>query len=244
VKQVPDVESLDIAASYPDIRVADTPPIIALFEGKQRDKLIPLLEAEKITAWGRPMGGRGEPPPIRLDGKLWRTHHLLFLPKTVGQFDINQTYLKTNTRQETTYYDVHLNKSQIIKVWPELFSKAVDSPSQNEVPLWEAARRTYDECKHTRGGKIAQGLNNSQDEIISYYAYALAEKIPIYGTPPLSSKKEKVALKLGSSALRIEFRNGVAYAVSAFSDGLENSNSLFVYEDELEQAIAKIKNII
>ena len=162
----------------------------------------------------------------------------------VQKSPVRSTYLKTNTRQETTYYDVHLNKAQITKVWPELFSKAAESSPQNEVPLWEAARRTYDECRQTPGGKIAQGLNNWSDEIISYYAYALAEKIPIYGTPPLSLKKEKVALKLGSSALRIEFRNCAAYAVSAFSDGLGNSNNLFVYEGELEQAIAKIKNVM
>ena len=120
-KQVPHVEPLEIAESYPDIRVADAPTVIDLFEGKERDKLIPLLEAEKITAWARPMGAVGEPPPVRVDGKLWRNHHILFLPKNSGQFDLNQTYLKTNARQETIYYDIHLNKAQITKVWPNSF---------------------------------------------------------------------------------------------------------------------------
>jgi hypothetical protein len=44
----------------PDIRVADHPAVLALFDGVEADKLIPLLEADKITAWGRL--GQGVPP--------------------------------------------------------------------------------------------------------------------------------------------------------------------------------------
>ncbi len=141
--------------------------------------------------------------------------------------------------------------SFILKLWdrrrnpiPISDGEPADNPTYTIVPLYEAARRAYDECKNTRGGKIAKGINNSPEEIISYYAYALAEKIPIYGIPPLSRYAEKVPLKLGSSALRIEFRGKIAFAVSAFSDGLENSENLFVHESDLEDAIKSIRTIM
>jgi hypothetical protein len=118
------------------------------------------------------------------------------------------------------------------------------SGARGKISLWEAARRTFEECRDTRGGKIARGLNNSEDEIIGYYAYALAEKIPIYGTPPLSKKEQQVHLKLGSAEHRIEFRNCVGYAVSAFAGDLNNFNNLFVYEDDLVTAIERIKSVI
>jgi hypothetical protein len=128
-------------------------------------------------------------------------------------------------------------------------ARAVATPARasgvrEKIPLWEASRRTFDECRDTRGGKIALGLNNSEDEIIGYYAYALAEKIPIYGTPPLSTKEQQVPLKLGSAQQRIEFRNCVGYAVSVFAGDLNNFQGLFVYEDDLAIAIEKIKSVI
>ena len=118
------------------------------------------------------------------------------------------------------------------------------SGTGRKIRLWEAARRTFEECRDTRGGKIALGLNKSADEIIGYYAYALAEKIPIYGTPPLSTKEQQVPLKLSSAQRRIEFRNCVGYAVSAFAGDLNNFEDLFVYEDDLIVAIQEIKSVI
>jgi hypothetical protein len=85
----------DIAESYPNLRVADHHRIIDLFESPERDKLIPLLEAEKLSAWARPMGS-GEPPPTKIAGTIWKTYYLLFLPKG-NQWARNQTYLKTKS---------------------------------------------------------------------------------------------------------------------------------------------------
>jgi hypothetical protein len=39
----------DIAESYPNVRVADAPPLLDLFERAGRAKLIALLAAEKIA---------------------------------------------------------------------------------------------------------------------------------------------------------------------------------------------------
>src|SRR5262249_35768190 len=41
----------------PDLRVADNSRVASLFESDERDKLFPLLEANKLTAWARPMKG-------------------------------------------------------------------------------------------------------------------------------------------------------------------------------------------
>jgi hypothetical protein len=136
VKQIPHVEPLEFAESYPDIRVADAPTVIELFEGKERDKLIPLLEAEKITAWGRL--GFGDPPLLKMPGNIWRSNHLVFLPMTAGQTK-NQTFIRKNGRIESTYFDVHLNKAQIKKIWPTI-DDAVESlsPATHDTPIWRA----------------------------------------------------------------------------------------------------------
>ena len=59
----------DLLEHVPDIRVADLPNIVRLFEGKDGDKLIPLLEAEKLFAWARPMG-KGEPAQSAFPAKF------------------------------------------------------------------------------------------------------------------------------------------------------------------------------
>lgn len=105
----------EIAESHPDVRVADCPAVIALFEGPERDKLIPLLEAEKITAWGR--RGRGEQPPTKILGTLWATHYLLYVPKTREGMQ-NQTFVRPKGGYESTFFDVLLNTKQIERVWP------------------------------------------------------------------------------------------------------------------------------
>jgi hypothetical protein len=106
----------EIASKYPNVRVADNPDVLALFDG---DKLIPLLEAEAITSWGRPRH-MGEPPPIKISGSMWRTHFLAFAAKGDDPGMRNQTFLKTKIREEMVYYDVFLNGRQLRSVWPKL----------------------------------------------------------------------------------------------------------------------------
>jgi hypothetical protein len=107
----------NLSDHYPDIRVADSNAAIALFSGAEGDKLIPLLEAEKISAWGRLMTGGA---PTRIPGRVWRTNQLWFLPKNDGPGRINQTFIKSKGRTESSssYFDVFLNLTQIKRVWP------------------------------------------------------------------------------------------------------------------------------
>jgi hypothetical protein len=120
---------LDGVSEYvPDLRVADEPSVIALFEGRARDKLFPLLEIEKIASWGRPKGP-GDLPLTKISGLVWKTHQLFHWPKS-GEGTQNQTYLKTKTRQDTTYYDVHLNRTQIGRIWPDSLNSAEKNENQ------------------------------------------------------------------------------------------------------------------
>lgn len=107
-------DAVPFADSYGDIRVADYPAVLALFKDPERDKLIPLLEAEKISAWGRkPLGN---PPPTKIPGTIWTSHYLFYLPR--DEEGINQTYVRPNNKYETIFFDVHLNKIQIERIWP------------------------------------------------------------------------------------------------------------------------------
>jgi hypothetical protein len=150
------------ADAIPDFRVADAPSAMKLFEGKERDKLFPLLEAERLTAWARPMysglpPGSGSAPLARLPGSTWATHVLFCLPSS-GPGTINQTFIKTKGRLESKWYDIHLNRKQIAAIWPneernepELFSVAIDVgarrvPDSTETPRTLALRKIVEEA--------------------------------------------------------------------------------------------------
>jgi hypothetical protein len=70
----------DIADSYPEVRVADSPAVIELFNGGDRAKLIALLAAGKINSWAR-ASSRKSGDLLTLDGMIWQTHPFAFLPK-------------------------------------------------------------------------------------------------------------------------------------------------------------------
>jgi nucleoside phosphorylase len=98
----------------PDVRVADDPGVRSMFEDGERDKLLPLLAAGKLQAWGR--RGNGFPPLSAISGDHWNSHFLEYHSAPTG--GINQTFLKVSTRPyESDYYDVHLNREQLRRVW-------------------------------------------------------------------------------------------------------------------------------
>jgi hypothetical protein len=106
----------DIADSYPNVRVADSPAVIELLNGSDRAKLIALLAAGKIMSWAR-VSSRKRGDLLKLDGGMWQTHSLLFLPKD-GDDRINQTFLQA--KGYSSHYDICLNYSQLRRVWPGL----------------------------------------------------------------------------------------------------------------------------
>jgi hypothetical protein len=115
----------------PDVRVADNPRVCRLFESNERDKLFPLMEAEKLTVWARPM--KGDDKLLHLQGHTWRTHFFMFLPKQ-GEQTRHQTFVKTQAGQQLIWFDVHFNQKQIESVWPEL----------EWIPILTAAQIAYE----------------------------------------------------------------------------------------------------
>jgi hypothetical protein len=107
--------------------------------------------------------------------------------------------------------------------------------TDEEIPLREAATRTYEDT----GGAIARGLDKSSEEILSYYCYALADKIPIYGRFPPSHKKGKVDLT-SSHTRRIVFEGNITHAKSLYA-GEEGASNLYVLKSDLARAIEGIK---
>ena len=111
----------EFADDIPDVRVAYDMVAWGLFGTPHHDKLLPLLEREKIEAWGRL--GNGGPPLTLIPAGQWTTHYLDFRP-ALGNGSINQTFFRPKSRPyESTYYDVHLNRSQLERGWPGLWAK-------------------------------------------------------------------------------------------------------------------------
>jgi len=108
--------------------------------------------------------------------------------------------------------------------------------NDEEIPLREAAMRTYE---GTRGGLIPPELDKSWEEILSYYCYVLAEKIPIYGQFPPSRTKALVYLQ-NSHTRRVVFDGSITHAKSLFA-GEEGASNLYVLKGDLTSAIETIK---
>jgi hypothetical protein len=109
-----------ISDSYPNVRVADSPTVIDLFNGNERTKLVALLAAGKISTWARRGVGVAN-DLVKRDGAIWDSHSFAFHPKGDGTGMINQTFLRSNNPIETSgYYDVCLNYVQLRRVWSAL----------------------------------------------------------------------------------------------------------------------------
>jgi hypothetical protein len=128
-KHVSEARTSEYTNEIPDVRIADDVVVSGLFDSSERDKLLPLLEGGKIDSWGRL--GNGYPPLMKIPFDLWRTNYLIRYPAPSG--GINQTFLKSKARHESTYYDVHLNRSQLERAWPGLWTKA----SLDRIPCTE-----------------------------------------------------------------------------------------------------------
>jgi hypothetical protein len=55
----------------------------------------------------------------------------------------NQTFIKTNVRQDTKYYDLHMSRVQILWFWPAL---NLERSTGRRLTLTDAAKLMYDEA--------------------------------------------------------------------------------------------------
>jgi len=111
--------------------------------------------------------------------------------------------------------------------------------ADEEIPLREAAMWTYEEVKDTRGGVIVRDLNETSEKILSYYCYALSERIPIYGQFSLSHREGRVDLD-SPHTRRIVFDGSITNAKPLYA-GEEGASNLFVLKSDLVRAIEGIK---
>ena len=114
--------------------------------------------------------------------------------------------------------------------------------TDEEIPLREAAMRTYEGVKDAQGGAIARELDKSWEEILFYCCYALAEKIPIYGQFPPSRIKARVYLQ-SSHTRRIVFEGNITHAESLYA-GEEGASNLYVMQNDLARAVEAIKQLM
>jgi hypothetical protein len=194
----------------PDIRVADDPGVMSLFESPERDKLLPLLEAGRLQAWGR--RGNGFPPLSAIPADGWSTHFLEHHP--APKDGINQTFLKVKVRPyESAYYDVYLNREQLRRVWQDRL---------DFVPLLDAARIVFDETKDTMSAGMARAEGDN-DAALRWYCYMLigvkgdgvTRLMELSGTRPPSRVREHIGYDRPPP--RLEIRNGVAVLVESTS---------------------------
>jgi hypothetical protein len=190
----------------PDVRIADDPGVRSLFESVERDKLLPLLAAGKITAWGR--RGNGFPPLSAIPADHWRTHLLEYHPAPDG--GINQTFLKVKARPyESEYYDVHLNREQLRRVWHDQLYF---------VPLLEAARIVFDQTKDSISAGMARAAGDNEaalrwycNMLIGVRGDGVTRLMDLSGTCPPSRVQERIAYDRPPPHL--EIRNGAAVLV-------------------------------
>jgi hypothetical protein len=184
-RQIQKVVPNTFAEDIPDLRVADSDLVMALFESSERDKLLPLLEAERLRSWARPMRGNEpgkDPPPVILKGETWRNNYLQFFPKREGQYRA-QTFLKTKSRHESSYFDVVLNKIQVERIWPE------------QIPFVEAARRVYEAAEAANVLEFVVQNTEAADKKLSHLKLLLMvdEKVELFGIRPPSTKARLIS---------------------------------------------------
>jgi hypothetical protein len=222
------------AEDIPNLRIADSPTAIALFETTERDKLLPLLEADRVSAWARPMSGH--PPLTKLPGKLWKSHYLMILPKT-SEDRIAQTFLKTKTRHESDYFDVHLNQTQVERIWPR----------SDEISLFEAATRAYEQTRDSPIAIVAEEFADSPDDVLTWFCDRMARHqngkrplVTLYGNRPPSRQKEEIYM---APLNRYDFVvQGMTISFQERS-GAARFENLSVRTAEVEAAIRSFLNV-
>jgi hypothetical protein len=227
----------EISEGIPDLRVADEPTALALFDPPESDKLIPLLQDGAIRSWARPMSA-SEPPLDVLAGSIWKTHELVFFPKGQDRRSINQTYLRVRRKVESTNYDIYLNASQLRQRWPHI---------PRTISLREAAIRAYEATRDKPAGEHSKILAKSNNDILTWYCCAMA--MIREGRPPLVSLRgnrppSRIAEPIPMEDLRSawDFVGDDASIVLVERYGNGRFENIVVNERELRTAINEIAN--
>jgi hypothetical protein len=110
----------DLAEGYPNVRLADSPAAMALFDGLERAKIIALLTQEKLSSWARVSASQSH-DFVLLGGGVWTMSTFRCDPKNPDdRGTINQTYLRQRQTLNAAFYDVCMNFAQLKRAWPSL----------------------------------------------------------------------------------------------------------------------------
>ena len=122
------IKVLELEAKFPDgfehhfanVRVADAPSVVSLFNGPERAKLMTLLTGGLMPTWARPNSVlRHDLVPLPLS--VWQTYTFNFYPKGDEPGHISQTFLKPSLSiHDGDYFDLCMNKAQLLRAWPDL----------------------------------------------------------------------------------------------------------------------------
>ena len=104
---------------FANVRVADAPSVLALLDGPERAKLITLLSGGLMPAWARP-SSTPRHDLVALSMTVWNNFNVEFYSKGDQPGHINQTFLKHSGFQHSEYYDLCMNKAQLLRAWPGL----------------------------------------------------------------------------------------------------------------------------
>ena len=102
-----------------NVRVADNPQLIELFEkaGSDRDKLMAFLTGNFITCWARRMDSKYT-DLVFVGFDVWEKGH--FLVEASPDGNGNQTYIRGRGIPAYIFKDLHLNFAQLRDIWPEM----------------------------------------------------------------------------------------------------------------------------
>lgn len=113
-------ETDDLAEGYPNVRLADSPSVMALFDGSERAKIIALLAQEKLSSWAR-VSASVSHDFVLLEGGVWAMSAFRCDPNnSADPGSINQTYLRQRHTTNAAFYDVCMNFAQLKRAWPSL----------------------------------------------------------------------------------------------------------------------------
>jgi hypothetical protein len=116
---------------------------------------------------------------LKLPGKTWRTHFLLFTPRT-DQFTQAQTFIKTMRGQESIWYDLYFNQKQLERVWPEL----------EWLPVLDAAKIAYENLESDGLDAIITSSSTNPTDKLTFFVDMMvnhhSSTIPLMGRKPPS----------------------------------------------------------
>jgi hypothetical protein len=135
-----------------------------------------------------------------------------------------------------------------VAIWREWRPKdQTQSASPNTGPqqlsLVEAATQAYEQTKGTTPAAFAEGSADPEtrnEDIITWYCFYLAERLPIYGNQPPSRVSEKINWAAVGKRMNFRFRNGALRLIETFRDEQYYEN-LYVDEKDLKGAVEQLK---